>query len=150
MRRRHDDADIKKLHHSAIWISLARPSLQTHMALVFFLPTAAFAPAMRANFASVRAAVTMNEAPAGLAAVDELPTMYRARWAGVDESLDDALAPVGGFSPSAEALEAEAADDAGETCITTSEGDVACGAASFDSVDGGLTCVEVDDKWVCA
>ena len=70
----------------------------------------------------------------GLRAVDELPTMYRARWAG-DHDGGAAEDPYGSSQTA---------------CIVDTSAEHVCGELSFDSVDGGYACVEVSGKWVCA
>ena len=101
----------------------------------------------------------------------ELPSMYRARWAGEAGTTSD-IQPTARRSPAP--LGGAWAGEWGGCQVVTATGDVAlkmresqeeppmacvstlektvCGPLSFDSVDGGLVCVEESEsgKWVCA
>ena len=81
--------------------------------------------------------------------MEELSQMYRARWSG--DSGKAATVPTWLKSVNDELLDTRALPDV--ACVVDGEGEI-CGPVSFDSVDGGMLCVEDTSgevaRWVCA
>ena len=89
--------------------------------------------------------VTMLE----VSGLDELPKMYKQRWAGADqeERKEPVAAPLYRSAATAKWTEQK------EICIEH-EKETICGSASFDSRDDGMVCVADPEsstlKWICA
>ena len=109
--------------------------MKTALAILVSIPLAAgFVPGLGPNRMPARINVAVMHHIEGqlheaweqpLAPAGVLSAEYRARWAHEDDSSDD------------------------EACVVTFDEKQLCGAVSFDSAPGGMTCIESDGKWHC-